>query len=150
MPEQSAPSRTPGVYLGFDFGLRRLGAAIGQVLTGTARPLETLRCQSGEPDWQEISRLVQEWQPTGLVVGVPRHADGTDNAITAGALRFARRLEGRYGLPVYPIDEHLSSHAAQAWLTESGRRATKKNGPAVDSIAAGVILETWFAQGERR
>lgn len=135
----SQPSPPPGTYLGFDAGLRRIGTAVGQSVTGSARPLETLRARDGQPDWERVARLVRTWEPAGLVVGLPRRADGTDADSTALARRLARRLEGRYGRPVYLVDERLSSD-------EAGRRlGGGRGGAELDSVAAQVILETWFA-----
>ena len=89
-----------------------------------------------------MTALLAEWQPAGLVVGLPVNADGTPHEVTHAARRFMNRLHGRYGLPVYPVDERLSSAEATARLRASGggRR------PALDSVAAQVILETWLAQ----
>lgn len=133
------------VYLGFDFGLRRTGVAVGQRLTGTARPLETVDCRDGTPEWERIGALIESWRPRALIVGLPRHADGTETELTAAARRFGRRLEGRYRLPVHHVDEALSSHVAERRLGERsrGRRAAKRD---IDSMAAAVILETWLAE----
>lgn len=136
------------VYLGFDFGLRRIGVAVGQALTGAARPLQTLACTDGQPEWPRIEALIKEWQPAALIVGVPRHADGADSPLTAAAERFGRRLEGRFKLPVHRIDEALSSHAAERQLAQRGRggRRLAKHKQEIDSLAAAVILETWLAE----
>lgn len=136
------------VYLGFDFGLRRIGVAVGETVTGGARPLATLPARDGQPDWRRLEALIDAWRPAGLVVGVPRHADGADAAVTAPAERFARRLHGRFGLPVHTVDEQLSSHAAEKILAGRGRGGHR---PAdgkeqVDRLAAAVILETWLAE----
>ncbi|SRR5690606_38051041 len=136
------------VYLGFDFGLRRIGVAVGQPLTGTARPLTTLPARDGQPDWDQVSALLEEWQPAALIVGLPRHRDGTASTVTAPAERFARRLHGRFGLPVHTIDEHLSSHAAERELSARGRggRRLERDKDHVDRLAAALILETWLAE----
>lgn len=134
-----------GVLLGFDFGLRRIGVAVGETITGRARPLLILSAQDGRPDWAQIESLLREWQPTALVVGVPRHADGAAGAVTAPAQRFARRLHGRFGLPVHTIDEQLSSHAATDALRTPGRRRGG-GAQAIDAAAAAIILETWLAE----
>lgn len=137
-----------GAFLGFDFGLRRIGVAIGESVTGSARPLLTLPARDGQPEWERIQALLQDWQPQALVVGIPRHADGSAAAVTAPAERFARRLHGRFGLPVHTVDEHLSSHAAEQALAERGRGGERlaRQPEAVDSLAAAIILETWFAE----
>ena len=119
-----------GVALAFDFGLRRIGVAIGNGVTREARPLRTIAADRGER-WQQIADLLGEWQPQRLVVGIPRHPDGTPHEMTARCERFARQLEGRFGLPVARVDERYSSAVAGA-------------GGNVDARAAAVILQQWF------
>ncbi|SEO92916.1 Holliday junction resolvase RuvX [Aquisalimonas asiatica] len=139
---------TGATLLGFDYGRRRIGVAVGETITGAARPLVTLDCPTeGRPDWERIEALIREWQPTAVVVGRPEHADGTGNAVTQGAERFARQLQGRFGLTVHLVDERLSSRAAEERLAETGKRRRHGRGPdpAVDSMAACIILETWLA-----
>jgi len=134
---------SPRTALGFDYGMVRIGVAVGQELTGSARPLLALPRRARPPDWVAIARLIDEWRPAQLVVGVPRHADGTDNKITGPALAFARELEARFDLPVATVDERLSSREAVERLAAGGRR--KQNAP-LDPMAAAVILESWFQQ----
>jgi len=130
--------------MGFDFGTRRIGVAYGQSLTGTARPLPVLAARDGIPDWQLLQRLISNWQPDVLVVGLPYNMDGTDGDMVQRATRFANRLHGRFHLPCYGMDERLSSHAA-AELSD------KPIGEPLDSLAAQLILESWFAElGARR
>ena len=133
--------------LGFDYGRRRIGVAVGETITGGARPLETLVCPSeGLPDWAGIERLLGEWQPDAVVVGRPEQADGSANAVTRGAERFARQLSGRYDLTVHLVDERLSSREAENRLAERGHRPPPRGGDkALDMMAACVILETWLA-----
>lgn len=129
------------IALGFDFGQLRIGVAVGDAITGSARPLCILL--TGQSYWDAIARLIAEWRPDGLVVGVPRHADDTANAITDAALRFSRQLHGRFRLPVATIDERLSSWEAEQRPVESARRRRKS--PAhLDAHAAAVILESGF------
>lgn len=136
----SGRSRTA---LGFDFGRVRIGVAVGQELTATARPLAILPTRRQTPDWEAIARLIAEWRPELLVVGIPRHADNSPSAVTAAALRFSGQLEERYRLPVATIDERLSSWEAAARRgTASGRRG----GRMLDAAAAALILESWFHQ----
>lgn len=130
--------------LGFDYGLRRIGIAVGETVTGSARPLSTLRCQKpGQVDWDAIARLISEWRPDALVVGLPTLEDGSHGDMARAAERFARRLQGRHGLPVHLMEERLSSHEAQRRLEEAGGKARRDEG-AVDMIAASIILETWL------
>lgn len=133
--------------LGFDFGRVRIGVAVGEVVTGSARPLRTLPARQQCPDWDAIAHLIAEWRPDVLVIGAPRHADGTANAITEAALRFGRQLHGRFRLPVEVIDERLSSWEAGQRCFESasaGRRRSRDT--TLDAQAAAVILESWFNQ----
>ena len=136
------PAKT---YLAFDFGLRRIGVAVGESITGGARPLETLRCPNrGQVDWRRITQLLEQWKPDALVVGRPLQADGTESDFTLATDRFSRRLEGRFGLPVHRVDEGLSSMEARERMREmpSGARQDRET---VDRMAAKIILETWLA-----
>ena len=128
------------VLLGFDYGTHKIGVAVGQPLTGTASPLETLGLVKQKPDWERIARLLSEWQPQALVVGHPFEMTGREADNAADAKRFARQLHGRFHLPVHMADERLTSREAWARLgREAGKDPTK-----VDSYAAKLILETWF------
>lgn len=133
-------SNTPRILLGFDFGTKRIGVAVGQELTRSARALETLKSRDGGPDWAGISRLIEQWQPAALVLGLPLNLDGSDHEITRLARRFGNRLRGRYNLPVYTIDERLSSAEAEALLAQQGCFDKE----AVDKVAAQVILQSWL------
>ena len=133
------PLQPAQTLLGFDFGSRRIGVAVGQRITGTASALTTLAARDGQPDWDQISKLLETWQPQALVVGQPLQLDGSRSDITAAAERFARRLEGRYHLPVYLCDERLSSHAAEHW---GDARGTPSSG--LDAAAAQIILQDWL------
>lgn len=133
--------------LGFDYGSRKIGVAVGQELTGSSTPLATLRNSGNDPDWDAIARLIAEWRPAALVVGIPLNMDGTEQPMTAAARRFARRLEGRYGLPVHHADERLSSIEAGQLMHDEARgggRGRRRLG--VDEVAAHVILQTFFSQ----
>lgn len=130
---------TETVLLGFDYGTKRIGVAVGQTLTGSARPLTIVRARDGKPDWEAISRLIAEWQPTALVVGLPVHMDGTEHERTARARRFGNQLAGRYNLPVHRVDERLTSYEAEQEL-----RAQGKGGEALDAVAAQLILQSWL------
>lgn len=143
------PEAATGSYLGFDVGSKRIGVAVGESITGHARPLSCLAASNATPDWTAVAKLIDEWQPVGLVVGLPRHDDGSASEMTRSAERFARRLEGRFGLPVHTIDERLSSREADERLAARGKhnKHSRRDGER-DSVAASVILETWFmAQG---
>jgi putative Holliday junction resolvase len=135
-------TQKPRLVLGFDYGRKRIGVAVGQALTGTATPLTTIRCRGERPDWQVIARLIETWKPDALVVGEPSAPPGVFHPIAQAARRFGNQLRGRYGLPVYWIDERLSSHAAERAL----RAVRRRDDEVVDSVAAGIILETWLNQ----
>lgn len=136
----------PRTVFGFDFGRKRIGVAVGQELIGTARPLTTLSGRPS-PDWVAIGRLIAQWQPVLLVVGIAYHADGTPNPTTEAALLFGRQLHERYQLPVETIDERLSSWEAADLFAQSdlGRRG-RQNESTIDQVAAALILESWFNQ----
>ncbi|MGB5261057.1 MAG: Holliday junction resolvase RuvX [Gammaproteobacteria bacterium] len=125
--------------LGFDYGEKRIGIAVGQGVTRTANALCTLTARDGLPDWEQISGLVEEWRPAALIVGLPRHADGSDSAITRAARAFAQQLEGRYRLPVHLMDERLSSQAAADLQQQE-----KPGKGGLDAIAARIILQDWL------
>ncbi len=131
--------------LGFDFGLKRIGVAVGQSLTGSASPLGVVPVREGEPDWDALARLIQEWRPDSLVVGLPYNMDLSEQEMTQHARRFAEGLAARFPLPVHTVDERLSSREAEAQLKErrqqGRRRVTRED---IDGAAAGVILESWF------
>ncbi len=136
--------------LGFDFGSKYIGVAVGQELTGDATPLETLHAVGDKPDWDGITRLIETWRPAALVVGIPLQMDGSEQDMTHAARRFARQLEGRFHLPVHPVDERLSSIEAEQLIYEradsDSRRARRRRG--IDAIAAQVILQTWFSEAD--
>ena len=143
----------PATVLGFDFGTKRIGIAVGQTLTASARPLATVRTHNDEPDWEAIGRLIQSWRPAQLIVGLPTQADGGEHPLAATVRRFADELQRRYALPVYLVDERLSSHAAAQIAVAAGGRAAPRSQAAketVDRIAAQLILETWFSEQAHR
>ncbi len=151
MPERQ-PAAAPGpslashppcqLAMGFDFGRLRIGVAVGDAITGSARPLCVLSTRQQRPDWDAIARVIAEWRPDALVVGVPRHADETANAVTEAALRFSRQLQGRFHLPVATIDERLSSWEAEQRPSKPSH--PRRSNSALDAQAAAVILESWF------
>lgn len=132
------------ILFGFDFGPRKIGIAVGQTLTGTATPLTTLRSRRDKPDWAGIERLVREWQPGAAVLGLPFRMDDSEEDWTPMIRRFARQLQGRFGLAVHLVDERLTSRAAHERL---GMRFDARD-DRVDAMAATLILETWL--GEQR
>ncbi|WP_295538552.1 Holliday junction resolvase RuvX [uncultured Thiohalocapsa sp.] len=144
--------------LGFDFGTRKIGVAVGQTVTATASALTTLRHRGGKPDWAAIEALIREWRPQAAVLGLPHNMDDTEEeTLAAPVRRFARQLTGRFAIPVHLVDERLTTLAAERALAAEGRLAdagagTRKRrrhgGPqrdVVDAYAAKLILETWLA-----
>ena len=135
-----------GTLLAFDFGTRSIGVAIGQRITGTARPLTAIKAQDGTPDWNIIGRLLKEWQPEAVIVGLPLYMDGTEQPVTARARNFANKIHGRFGVAITLHDERLSTVEARAGLFERGGFRALNNG-SVDSASAVVILDSFFEQG---
>ena len=133
-PRLDAPPATPRSFLAFDFGTKRVGVASGNTVTGTAQPLRTL-AEQGDARFAAIAKLVAEWKPDALVVGVPYHPDGAPHENTVRAQRFARQLHGRFKLPVHEVDERYTTTEALA-----GGAAD------ADAAAAALILEQFFRE----
>lgn len=143
------PDDRPETVLAFDYGLRRIGVAVGQAVTRSASALCTLANRADGPDWQQVDRLVQEWHPTRLLVGMPQTADGTEAALKEPIDAFCKRLRA-YALPIELVDErHTSREAGEQLLAErkAGRRGRIAKGD-IDAAAAAVIAERWL-QGWR-
>lgn len=143
-PKQTAPKQTAPNYqlvLAFDHGSQRIGLAIGQLLTQSARPLCVLAAKRGVPVWPQIKQQLEQWQPDALLVGIPRHADGSASHSTQAALQFCRQLQ-QYQLPVLTIDERLSSQEAKSRLQSGSSRRAQ----VIDHYAAALILESWLQQ----
>ncbi|GAB3471689.1 Holliday junction resolvase RuvX [Azotobacter salinestris] len=133
------------LLLGFDYGTRQIGVAVGQAITGQARELCVLKAQNGVPDWSQIEKLVKEWQPDAMVVGLPLNMDGTPSEMSERAERFARRLHGRFNLPVHTHDERLTTFEAKGHRLAQGQRDGYRQRP-VDALAAALLLEGWLAE----
>lgn len=142
----------PGIVLGFDFGTRRIGIAVGQPLTRSATPVATLTHKNNlhkDFNWSEIDRLVKEWQPELFVVGLPLNADGTDNKITLHCREFGVLLQNRYQINTQWIDERLTSAEAERLINiQSGknRGGRLRDKGEIDKVAAKLIVESWFNQ----
>lgn len=143
-----APTPDLSHFLCFDFGLRHIGVASGQRITGTATPLEVITIGAGDGHWQRIEQLLSKWQPHALVVGVPLTVEGERQPMTRHARRFAEDLRSRSGLPVFEADERFSSREAQARfrLQRQAGAARQRAARFEDAVAAQVILEGWFAE----
>ena len=152
MPEADGPHAAVHTVLAFDFGLKRIGLAAGDTLTCTAAPLPAIAVLQSGPDWSSIERHLRAVHPRILVVGAPYNADGTPGALSSAARRFASELEKRFGLGVNRVDERWSSLEANEALKArraSGERRKRIRREDIDSAAAAVILQRWFA-GEGR
>ena len=133
---------TQGTVLGFDFGTRRIGVAVGETGTGIASPLGAIEGEANEARFAAIERYVREWRPVLLVVGRPRHEDGSPHEVARLAEKFARRLRERHALPVVFVDETLTSATAESQLREARTRARKASD--VDALAATLIVQSYL------
>lgn len=145
MPDAAyaAPPDLParGTLLGFDFGLARIGVATGELETGQASALVSLHEESNEARFAAIGRLIAEWRPLALVVGVPAHMDGRAHELTARCRRFANQLHGRFDLPVFPMEERLTSVSAESELMDAGLTRWRERKAVLDAAAARLILQ---------
>lgn len=139
----------PRTILAFDFGTQNIGVAVGQEVSATAQELSPIRARDGIPDWEVVGRLIAEWQPTLLVVGLPLNMDGSEGDIAQRARKFGKRLHGRFGLAVEMMDERLSTFSAKGEARTRNHRGNYREAP-VDSIAARLILESWFTQARQQ
>jgi len=134
-----------GTVLAFDFGTRRIGVAVGDFETRLAHPLAIVAASDTRARFGAIERLIAEWRPALLVVGLPSRADGSEHPVGQLARRFAQRLHGRFGLPTALVDEHLTSHDAEQSLRSAGARGARLKAN-LDAVAAQRILETYFGE----
>jgi putative Holliday junction resolvase len=149
-PLHNVFANTNDTYLGFDFGIKKMGVAVGQLTTSTANSLQTIRAVNQAPNWQAIQALVNHWQPIGFVVGISRQLDGSDNPITPRMQKFCRQLHGRFHLPVYEQDETLSTFEAKQLLYDEVCVNATKLWAVQDQLAAQLILQTWLNQQSTR
>ena len=131
--------------IAIDFGLRNIGVAVGNTLSLTSRPLTIVQARDGVPDWDALSSIFDEWRPDRILVGNPLNMDDSESDMGRQAARFARRIEGRFGLTVTLVDERLSSREAKADALAAGHRGDFASIP-VDDEAAAIILATWLHQ----
>ncbi|MEJ2106537.1 MAG: Holliday junction resolvase RuvX [Acidiferrobacteraceae bacterium] len=131
--------------LGFDYGEKTIGVAVGNTGTGQAHPLTEIGRVRGQPDWDAIAGLVQEWNPVALVVGLPLKMDGSDNPVTGAARKFGNRLHERYNLPIYMVDERLTTREARSDLIDAGV-PVRRHKPVLDRLAARSILQTFLSE----
>lgn len=142
MPERAIPR---GYIMAFDFGMRRIGVAVGQTTTRTATALRTV-INGTEPDWSTLDRLVKEWRPAVLLVGLPLDLAGEETDMSRAARRFGSTVGERYGLPVAYADERLTSRAAESRFAElrAAGGLRRKHADQLDAISAQIILENWL------
>jgi len=140
----------PHIYLGFDFGLKNIGVAVGQSVTQTATPLAIIHAQQGIPSWRQIDNLIKKWKPAALIVGIPFKMDDTEcNVVTQKAQDFAATLEKYTKIKVHTVDERLTTKAAREFIYDNfGYKALQQE--PIDSFAAKIILESWMKLPEVR
>ena len=149
-PQPSARSLdatpSPQIVLGFDYGARRIGVALGNVISRSARALEVLANGEHGPDWARLDHIVREWRPDAMLVGLPLTVNDGEQSTSRAARAFAGELETRYGLEVALIDErHSSQEAAQRFAARrAGGVAKRKHAAALDAVAAEIIVERWL------
>jgi putative Holliday junction resolvase len=144
MASKSAPlgQRT---IIGFDFGKKYIGVAVGQEITGSASPLGSIKANDGIPNWDSLTTYLKEWQPDLIVVGLPLNMDGTEQQLTKDARKFGNRINGRFGIKVEFQDERLTTADAKEQLfTRGGYKNLKKDN--IDAESARLIIESFFEQ----
>ena len=139
MPKQMAAA----TFLAFDYGEKYIGVAVGSRHTRRAEALTTLRGSAKNPDWVRLSKLIEEWRPDALVVGLPLNMDGSTNPMTRAARAFGHRLKERYNLPVHMVDERLSTRVARDILNEAGV-PMRRHKSQLDQVAAQTILQAYL------
>ncbi|PCI21413.1 MAG: Holliday junction resolvase RuvX [Piscirickettsiaceae bacterium] len=137
------------ICLGFDYGVKKIGVAVGDTQTQIANALTTVRAINQKTGWDEISALVETWQPKQLVVGISHKEDGSDNEVTPRMIRFSRQLEGRYHCPVVLFDEALTTFEAKQLLFDEVQVSANKLWEVQDQLAAQLILQSWLNTKEK-
>lgn len=143
MTTSTLTNKAPQTLLGFDFGTKSIGVATGQMITATAQPIDAIKANDGIPNWDTVEKVIKEWQPDLVVVGLPLNMDGTEQAITQRAKKFANRLNGRFGVKIALQDERLTTASAKEFIFERGGFKALDKGK-IDSVSAALILESWM------
>ncbi len=135
--------------IGFDFGLKRIGVATGNTRTGTSQGLSTVPAKAGTPDWFAVGRLIEEWLPAALIVGLPLNMDGSESSMAARARKFGERAGRRFGLSVVYVDERLTTAGAEELLAAArtntpGKSLRQRRIKHRDNLAAELIVRTWL------
>lgn len=133
--------------ISFDFGTQSIGLAVGQTVTRTATELKPIKARDGIPNWEDVASVLKEWKPDYLVVGLPINMDGSDSEMSKRARKFSNRLRAKFKLPVELADERLSTYSAKNEAMDRRQTLDFKKNP-VDSIAARLILESWFEENK--
>lgn len=128
--------------LGFDFGFKRIGVAVGQAITGSASPLTILAANRGVPDWRNVQKLIEEWGAEALIVGLPLNMDGTEQPVTKQAREFGAGLQKHCHMPVFFVDERLTTVAAREAMHAQFKGAARFD--RADSMSAKLIVESWL------
>jgi len=129
--------------IGFDFGKKYIGVAVGQELTGNASPLGSIKASDGIPNWDDLAKYLKEWLPDIIVVGLPLNMDGSEQQLTLDAKKFGKRINGRFGINVEFQDERLTTADAKEQLfAQGGYRNLKKDN--IDAQSAALIIESYF------
>jgi len=132
------------VCLGFDYGVKKIGVAVGDTETNIANALATVRAVNQKTGWREITKIIDTWQPVKMIVGISRQEDGSDNEVTPKMTRFARQLEGRYRCSVELFDEALTTFEAKQILFDEVQVSANKLWEVQDQVAAQLILQSWL------
>lgn len=139
------PPSLPITVLGFDFGLKHIGVAVGQSITRSASPVTTLTARDGIPNWDDIQLLIERWKPQALIIGIPLHLDGTVQPMTYCARRFMNRLHVRFSLPVHAVDERLTSwEAKQRTSLKPSAHKQKRMEQETHAFSAVILIEQWM------
>jgi putative holliday junction resolvase len=147
--DKEKPANTSSVQkpckavMAFDYGLRNIGVAVGNVVLGTSQGVGVLKARDGKPDWQEVERYLKEWQPDLVVVGNPLNMDGSESDMSLRAQKFSRQIHGRFGIAVDMMDERLSSQEAKSEARARGHRGDYNEAP-IDADAAEIILRSYL------
>lgn len=140
--------RKNNTILGFDFGLKRIGVAVGQTITHSANPLMILQAKNGVPNWNDIKKLIIKWGVDALIVGLPLNMDGTEQPITQCAKKFGEQLKTHFALPIYFVDERLTTVAARDEMHTHLKGVARFD--RADSMSAKLIVESWFNSRNER
>ena len=131
--------------LGIDYGLKRIGIASGQTITSSASPITTLNQINGSTDWDALEQLINQWKPQALIVGMPYYLDGKENDMTKAVETFCLELEQRFAIPIFKINEALTSYEAEEMLKKK-TKIGKHNKHEIDKMAAAIIVQNWLDQ----